>query len=124
MHPDILNLFAPTPGGLALYAALEAAILQRFPGVEIRPRRTQVGFFHGCGFAWASPARRKRDRDAGRILLSLGLPAPVESPRILQAIEPYPGRWTHHLLLSSPADLDDALMAWLEEAHRFAAFRA
>ena len=124
MCPEILTLFSPTPGGAELYAALEEAILRRFPDVEIRPRRTQVGFFHGCGFAWAWPARRKRERDAGQIGLTQGLPAPDTSPRIAEAVEPYPGRWTHHLLLSSPADLDPELLGWLDEAYRFAAFRS
>ena len=124
MCPEILTLFSPTPGGAELYAALEEAIFRRFPDVEIRPRRTQVGFFHGCGFAWVWPARRKRERNAGQIGLTLGLPAPVTSPRIAEAIEPYPGRWTHHLLLSSPADLDPELLGWLDEAYRFAAFRS
>ena len=124
MCPEILTLFSPTPGGAELYAALEEAILRRFPDVEIRPRRTQVGFFHGCGFAWAWPARRKRERDAGQIGLTLGLPAPVTSPRIAEAVEPYPGRWTHHLLLSSPADLDPELLGGLDAAYRFAAFRS
>lgn len=124
MRPEILTLFGSTPGGIKLYAALESTICARFSDVEIRARRTQVGFSHGCGFAWAWPARRKRDRDAGRIGLTLGMPAPIESPRIAEAVEPYPGRWTHHLLLSSPADLDAELLEWIGEAYRFAAFRS
>ena len=117
MCPEILTLFSPTPGGAELYAALEEAILRRFPDVEIRPRRTQVGFFHGCGFAWAWPARRKRERDAGQIGLTLGLPAPVTSPRIAEAVEPYPGHWTHHLLFSSPADLEPEPLDWLDHTY-------
>ena len=120
MCPEILTLFSPTPGGAELYAALEEAILRRFPDVEIRPRRTQVGFFHGCGFAWAWPARRKRERDAGQIGLTLGLPAPVTSPRIAEAVEPYPGRWTHHTYVDGPGALDGWLMDMLREAYDFA----
>ena len=37
----------------------------------------------------------------------------MEHPRILQAVEPYPGRWTHHLLLTAPEDVDGLLAAWL-----------
>ena len=124
MHPEILTLFGSTSGGMELYTALETTILERYPGTEIRPRRTQVGFFDGCGFAWAWPARKKRDRDAGRIGLTLGLGAPVTSARIAEAVEPYPGRWTHHLLLSSPAEIDAELLGWLDEAHSFAASRS
>lgn len=42
------------------------------------------------------------------------------TPHILQAVEPYPGRWTHHLLLTAPEDVDGLLAAWLAEAYRFA----
>ena len=36
------------------------------------------------------------------------------------ATEPYPGRWTHHLLVSTPEELDGQLLAWLQEAYAFA----
>lgn len=123
MLPEHALLFAPTPGGPALYAQLESAILGALPDVEICPRRTQLGFFHGCGFAWAWPARAKADRMAGRIGLTLALPARVDSPRIAHAVEAYPGRWTHHMLISSPREIDGELMNWLREAWSFAAFR-
>ena len=42
-----------------------------------------------------------------------------ESPRIVQAVEAYPGRWTHHLLALSPADIDEELLDWIDEAFRF-----
>ena len=44
----------------------------------------------------------------------------TQDPRIAQATEPYPGRWTHHLLVSTPEDLDGQLLAWLQEAYAFA----
>ena len=124
MYPDSLALFETTPGGIALYAALESALTDRLPDVEVRPRRTQVGFFHGCGFAWAWPARRKSDRDAGRIGVSLGLPTRLDAPRIVQAVEPYPGRWTHHLLLASVEEIDAEFLRWIDEAYHFAGLRS
>ena len=39
---------------------------------------------------------------------------------MVAASEPYPGRWTHHLILTAPEDVDGLLAAWLAEAYRFA----
>lgn len=109
------------PDAISLYHELESEMLKRFPEVEIRVSKTQIGFFHGCGFAWAWPPRRKREMGLG---FSLGLPEHVESPRISFATEPYPGRWTHHLLIASIQDLDTQLWTWVEQAYHFAAFRS
>ena len=38
---------------------------------------------------------------------------------IFRAVEPYPGRWTHHVMLNRPEDLDGAVRAWLAEAYDF-----
>lgn len=109
------------PDAIELYLALESALLERFTQVEVRVSRTQIGFFHGCGFAWAWPPRRKSETGLG---VSLGLPARISSPRILVATEPYPGRWTHHLHLKSPLELDAEFMSWVEAAYCFADFRS
>lgn len=44
----------------------------------------------------------------------------MDSPRVAVAVEPYPNRWTHHVVVSSPQQLDDTLFAWIEEAYQFA----
>lgn len=54
------------------------------------------------------------------LVLTLGLPAPLTSPRAEIRTEPYPGRWTHHILLSTPDDLDPELMGWVAETYAFA----
>ena len=53
-------------------------------------------------------------------LATLGLGRRVEHPRILQAVEPYPGRWTHHVLVTEADQIDEELMGWLREAWDFA----
>ena len=52
--------------------------------------------------------------------MTFGLFRWVEDPRIAVAVEPYPNRWTHHVVLSDPAQVDSQLMAWLEEAYNCA----
>ena len=42
------------------------------------------------------------------------------SPRIAVATEPYPGRWTHHVVISDLSLPDDELTGWLREAWDFA----
>ena len=51
---------------------------------------------------------------------TLGLGRRVEHPHILQAVEPYPGRWTHHVLVTEADQIDEELMGWLREAWDFA----
>lgn len=54
-------------------------------------------------------------------MVTFGLGHKVESPRIDVATEPYPGRWTHHVLIGEPDEVDDELMAWVREAAEFSA---
>ena len=44
----------------------------------------------------------------------------LEDPRIIQAVEPYPGRWTNHVLLCREVEVDGELLDWLQEAWDFA----
>jgi hypothetical protein len=32
-------------------------------------------------------------------------------------VESYPGRWTHHVILATIADIDAELMGWIALAH-------
>lgn len=105
----------------ALCEALSRAIFARCPDAELREAKTQLGFFHGCGFAWLSqPPRRRKRWPEHSILLSLGLRAKIESPRIVEAVEAYPGRWTNHIPITSADEIDEELLGWLDEAHAFA----
>ncbi|MFR6217731.1 MAG: DUF5655 domain-containing protein [Enterocloster bolteae] len=36
------------------------------------------------------------------------------------ATEPYPNRWTHHVIVQSADEIDDKLMGWIREAYEFA----
>ena len=36
------------------------------------------------------------------------------------AVEPYPNRWTHHVLIGTVEEIDDELLSWIEEAAAFA----
>ena len=42
-----------------------------------------------------------------------GLPYPLESGRVAVKTEPYPARWTTHIVISKMSDLDEAVFAWV-----------
>ena len=113
MNGNTVVFFDKAPELLPLYAALEDAILARCPDAQVLVMKSQIAFTVARRFAFAS-LRGKR------LIVTFGLPQRVESPRIWQAVEPYPGRWTHHVILRSPEEIDETLLGWLEEAWRFA----
>jgi hypothetical protein len=116
-----LAFFDGRMDALPLYLAFRERVLDRV-ATEIRVKRTQISFYHGYLFAAVSftPVRRAKDRPKPWLTVTLGLPYRVEDPRIDAAVEPYPGRWTHHLTVGTAEELDQWLMGWVEEAAAFA----
>lgn len=82
--------------------------------------RTAVPGIRSAGFAclWI-PDRFVHNRPPHSLGLSFGLGRRADAPEIVLAVEPYPGRWTHHVLLSSEADLTEGVQALLREAFAF-----
>ena len=96
---DILFYFDGKPRELALYQALFHRLETAFPDASARVQKSQISFYGRHLFAMASlPARRKKDWPRECILVTFGLPCRVDLPRIAVATEPYPGRWTHHVV--------------------------
>ena len=121
MSNDELLFFDAYPRLLPLYQALEQVLVQREMPFTVKAGRTQLSLRNRYVFAAVSlPWRRRKDWPEEFLLLSLGLGRKVEHPRISQAVEAYPGRWTHHILLTAPEELDATLLGWVEKAYRFA----
>jgi hypothetical protein len=119
---DTLMFFSGHMEALELYRALEETLYGSFPDVNKRVQKTQISFYNRHMFACVSftPVKRKAELPRGYLVLTLGLPAPLDSPRIAVKVEPYPGRWTHHLVLSRPSELDEELLAWIKRSYVFA----
>ena len=64
--------------------------------------------------------KRKEELPEGYMVITLGLPDPLDSERVAVKTEPYPGRWTHHIVVSSPEELDEELLSWMKTAYNFA----
>ena len=121
LDADTLQFFDGHTEALGLYQALEA-LLCGFPNVNKRVQKTQITFRNRHVFACVSFARVKRKAELPEpwLVLTLGLPAPLDSLRVAVKTEPYPGRWTHHFVLSRPEELDGELRSWIREAYAFA----
>lgn len=119
---DVLFFFESHLESLPLYDAFEAQA-ERLGEVNIRVQKTQIAFSNRHNFAFVSflPARKAKDRPKTYITVTFGLGRRVDSPRIDIATEPYPGRWTHHVLVSSTEEIDGELMGWIREAYDFSA---
>ena len=110
---------ANDPEVLSILRPLLLGALDRWPEVQIVTQKSQVGLSDPRPFCAMYPPRAAKDRKTHALGFSLFLPRPVDSPRIAMTVEPYPGRWTNHMVLSSPEDLDEELWQWMAEARRF-----
>lgn len=120
MSGDELQFFDKMPRLLPLYLNLREKLAEAFPDMEVKVSKTQISFRNRHVFAMASlPVRRLRGWSGEYLLVSFGLNYKKESPRIAQAVEPYPNRWTHHVPIQAEEELDGELLAWLEEAYQF-----
>ena len=119
---DVLFFFDGKPTELALYQALERAMAARFPEASVKVQKSQISFYHRHLFAAASlPLRRRKEWPRECLLVTFGLSHRLSSPRVAVAVEPYPNRWTHHVVVAREEEIDGELLDWLAEAYDFAA---
>lgn len=122
MDEDVLFFFGEHMDALPMYERLEEWILSQIPNVRIKAAKTQITFANKRGFAFVSfnPCRRAKERPEVWMTVTFGLGYHKESPRIDAAVEAYPGRWTHHVMVGSPDEIDEELLGWIREAAEFA----
>ena len=122
LDADTLMFFDRHMDVLPLYQAFEEILFDSFPAVNKRVQKTQITFSNRHVFACVSFARVKRKAELPMryMVITLGLPAPLDSERIAVKTEPYPGRWTHHIVVSTPEELDEELFSWIKNAYTFA----
>ena len=119
-HLDTLIFFEKIPGTFSLYEAIRESICSKFDNVKVKVQKSQISFSNRYNFAFVSlPHRRKKGWPDICIILTFGLGYKLEHPRIMVATEPYPGRWTHHVIIQNKDEIDDQIMEWLSEAYHF-----
>lgn len=119
---ETLMFFEGHRDALDLYRRFEELLYDTFPKVNKRVQKTQITFSNRHVFACISFARvkKKAELPEGYMVVTVGLAAPLDSERVAVKTEPYPGRWTHHIVVSRQEELDDELFSWIGEAYAFA----
>lgn len=142
MNPSTLDeFFEGRPESRRLFDAL-AALADSIGPTEYSVSKSQVAF-RAAADEPGGPERSAQSRRAspGRIfarawlpdaylgeghaplVLTIGLRRRDPSERWKQVVEPAPGRFTHHLEITSADQLDARVEAWLREARETAVHR-
>ena len=117
---DILFFFDGKPLELSQYETLFRRMETEFPDATVKVQKSQISFYGRHLFGAASlPVRRKKSWPEHCIVVTIGLSHQLDSPRVAVAVEPYPGCWTQHVLISAEEQIDDELVNWLREAYEF-----
>jgi hypothetical protein len=117
MTPD--EFFAGRDESKRIFDVVAQAVAAVGPA-QIRVSKSQVAFRRRTGFAYAWMPQMYLGRGAP-LVLTVGLRRQDGSPRWKQVVEAAPGRFTHHLELASPEDVDDEVRRWLREGWEAAA---
>ena len=122
---DEMTFFDSYPAALPLYEKLRGSILAEVPEARIEVKKTQISFFTKHMFAAVSftPVRKAKERPASFLTVTFGLHYRVASSRIDAAVEAYPGRWTHHVMIGSGEEVNAELMGWIREAAAFSSVK-
>ncbi|MDO5511294.1 DUF5655 domain-containing protein [Corynebacterium sp.] len=117
---EVRDYFGDRDAEREIYETFEAAVLKRWPETRIKVHKTQISFYNRHLFVVASlPYRRMKDWPEECLLVTFGLEHELDHPRIAVATEPHPRRWTHHVVVASPEDVDEELMEWVAAAWTF-----
>jgi len=110
-------LFAGRPEAFTLFQVVREYIESIGP-VRLEPSKTQVSFGTRTKFAWVwLPQMWIKKQPENSIVLTFGLRRRIEDRRIKESVEPYPGRFTHQVVIEKESDFDENVREWLREAY-------
>jgi hypothetical protein len=126
LYEKAAHFFAGKSNQLVLFLAIEE-MMRGIGEVKVEVMKSQISFGTNYKFAWvwlpmkfgAKP--HGHVRPIGSLVISFGLDRCIKHERIVAAVNPYPNRWTHHVIIENPDQLDDILLEWLKEAYNFSA---
>ena len=108
------DFFSDRPESRQLFDALVACVNALGP-VEMRVSKSQIAFRRRKAFAWAwVPGKYLRGKTAP-LVLTLSFRRRDPSPRWKEIVEPA-RRFTHHLEIFLPGELDEEVKDWLRRA--------
>jgi hypothetical protein len=88
---------------------------------ELRVSKSQIVLRRKKDFAWIwIPGRYLKGNLVAPLVLSLNYSSRDPSNCWKEIVEPYPGRFMHHLEIFSETEIDDEVCAWLKSARETA----
>jgi hypothetical protein len=90
--------------------------IEALGGSKLSVSRSQVTFMRRKKFIWIWIPNRYLIGKYAPLVLSFSFRFHQNSRRWEQIVEPYPGRFTHHMELNSQSEIDDEVRDWLHQA--------
>ncbi len=112
---SINDFFAGYAASRAIFEAVQAMVESIGPS-EVRASKSQVAFRRRTNFALAWIPEQYLRRKAAPLVLTISFRRRDGSPRWKSIVEAAPGRFTHHLELYSPEEVDEQVRGWLRAA--------
>lgn len=118
---DVMMFFDPHPAALPLFKAFAEKLYELCPATKMRVQKTQITFSNRHVFACVSFLRIKKKAELPDpyLVVTLGLSFPLASHRVAAKTEAYLGRWTTHIVIGAPSEIDSELMEWVRLAYDF-----
>ncbi len=119
---DEIMFFHNQSASLPIYEAFADELFRLYPDTKIKVQKSQITYSNRHIYACVSfvKVKKKAELPPAYFVLTLGLSYPLESCRVAVKTEPYPGRWTTHIVVGAKEELDSELFSWIEQAHDFA----
>jgi len=113
--------FSKRPEVRPFFDTITQKIFQLYPNTVIKVQKSQISFYDPKPFFWAwLPIRDGiKGRPEHYLVVSFGLDQEIINSRLVGTAQPYPGRWTHHAIISSIEEIDAELMRWIRQAHQW-----
>ncbi|MEH6905250.1 MULTISPECIES: DUF5655 domain-containing protein [Neobacillus] len=116
---DVERFFTGQEKHISLFQAVEETINSIGP-VTIEVKKSVISIGTKTKFAWIwMPQPWSSTRPEDCLALTFVVDRYIEDEKIVEAVEPYPGRWIHHVIIKMEADLNKDVYQWLSEAYTF-----
>lgn len=115
-----IAFFLTDEKALSIYLALRKELLAAHPDCQVLVQRSQISFRAPRPFVWVwLPASRGGRQTPGSLYFTFGAPMALSSARMAVVTEPYPGRFTHHVLINCQEEVDAELLGFAALSHAF-----
>jgi len=112
---DLEEFFAGYPGSRAIFDEVYATAVVLGP-LDLRISNSQVALVDGKAFAWLWIPKKYLRGVTAPLVLTLSYRERRPWGRWKEIYQAAPRRFTHHLELWSPGEVDEAVRGWLREA--------